>query len=53
VILAMMPIQRWDATEKDSVARLIRAKGSSDEALYLKLMQAHEALRSALIQLGS
>jgi len=53
LLLAMIPVQQWDASEKRLAAQIIRAKGSGDEALYLKLMQEHSPLRAAVISLGS
>lgn len=43
----------WSAAEKRGLARVIKAKATSDESRYLKLMQKHARLRSALIRLGS
>lgn len=51
--LAMIPIDRWETADRQLAARIIRAKGSRDEALYLKLMQKHSPLRAAVIRLGS
>ena len=54
LVLAMIPrISNWDSSDKELAEAIIRAKGSRSEALYLKLMQKHAALRSALIRLGS
>jgi hypothetical protein len=52
-LLAMMPIDQWGPSEKQLAARILRAKASADEALYLKLMQKHSLLRAAVIRLGS
>jgi len=53
-VLAIVPgIERWSPDEKQLVARIIQAKASRDEALYLKLMQKHERLRAGVIRLGS
>ena len=52
-LLAMIPIDSWEPSDKQLAARIIRAKGGGDEALYLKLMQKHSALRAAVISLGS
>jgi hypothetical protein len=52
--LAMIPdLNRWDDSQKQLAAQIIRAKTGNDEARYLKLMQKHVALRRALIRLGS
>jgi hypothetical protein len=53
VLFAMMEIGRWDSSDKQLAARIIRAKGSGDEALYLKLMQQHSSFRAEVIRLGS
>ena len=54
LVLAIVPgIERWSQDEKQLVARIIQAKASRDEALYLKLMQKHERLRAGVIRLGS
>ncbi|MDX6557522.1 MAG: hypothetical protein QOF72_571 [Blastocatellia bacterium] len=53
LLLAMMPIDQWEPSEKQLAARILRAKASADEALYLKLMQKHSPLRAEVIRLGS
>jgi hypothetical protein len=54
VALSMVgDLGRWDKTEKETLARIIRAKARGDESSYLKLMQKHQKLRSAFIGLGS
>jgi hypothetical protein len=53
LLFAMMQIDRWDSADKQLAARIVRAKGSGDEALYLKLMQKHSSLRAEVISLGS
>jgi hypothetical protein len=53
LLLAMMPIDQWERFERLLAARILRAKASADEALYLKLMQKHSPLRAAVIRLGS
>ena len=53
LLLAMMPVESWGSSDRQTAARIIRAKGSGDEALYLNLMQRHKPLRDAVIQLGS
>ena len=53
-VFAMIPnLANWNQPEKELAARIIRAKASADEALYLKLMQRHVLLREALIRFGS
>ena len=46
-------LRKWSAAEKGALARVIRAKAGLDESSYLKLMQKHARLRSAIIKLGS
>jgi len=53
LVLAMVPLDEWSFRDKQLGARLIEAKGSRDEALFLKLMQSHSPLRAAMIRLGS
>jgi len=54
LVLAMIPgVARWSASEKLLAARIISAKASGDEALYLRLMQGHASMRTALIGFGS
>lgn len=54
LVFAMIPnISEWNSSEKTLAERIIRAKGSADEALYLKLMQKHTPFRDALIRFGS
>jgi len=44
---------RWNKVEKEALVKIIRAKATSDESSYLKLMQKHTRLRRAMIKLGS
>jgi hypothetical protein len=53
LVLAMIPIGAWKAEQRQLAARIIRAKASRDEALYLKLMQKHSRFRAAMIRLGN
>ena len=43
----------WSDAEKRALTQVIKAKASSNESRYLKLMQKHARLRTALIKLGS
>jgi hypothetical protein len=53
LVLAMIPgLKQWSAQQKNLAVRIIHAKAGNDEALYLKLMQKHAALRDALMRLG-
>lgn len=54
LVLALVPdLGRWSAKEKDAAARVVRAKSGAEEIRYLRLSQAHERLRRAVIRLGS
>lgn len=53
LVLAMIPLDEWTSGDKQLAVRIIQAKGSRDEALFLKLMQRHPRLRAAVIRLGS
>ena len=46
-------LSRWNEVEKEALVKIVRAKASADESHYLKLMQKHARLRSAIIKLGS
>jgi len=46
-------LHRWSDSEKQALARVVRAKAALDESGYLKLMQKHERLRAVVIRLGS
>jgi hypothetical protein len=46
-------LNRWSDGERQSLLQIIRAKSRSDEGRYLKLMQGHVRLRTAMIKLGS
>jgi hypothetical protein len=52
-VLALIDdLPRWTDAEKQSLARIIRAKATSSDAQYARLMQRHGRLRAALIELG-
>jgi hypothetical protein len=54
VVLSLIPgLDGWKNAEKEHLFRIIQAKASAEESRYLKLMQRHERLRSAIIRLGS
>jgi hypothetical protein len=46
-------LAHWSAADKRMTMRIIRAKATSDESEYLRLMQKHKRLREALLRLGS
>jgi hypothetical protein len=54
--LALSPvpsIARWSRDEKHRLAAIIHAKAGPNETNYLRLLQQHEKLRAAFIQVGS
>jgi hypothetical protein len=52
-VLALVDdLPRWTEAEKQTLARIIRAKATGNDAQYARLMQRHERLRAALIELG-
>ena len=53
MLTAVSDLQDWSRDEKQTLVRVIHAKGALDESSYLKLMQKHARLRSAMISLGS
>lgn len=54
LILSLVPdLPRWTQEEKRTIARIIRAKASADEALYVRLLQQSTKLRAAIIKIGS
>ena len=54
LVLNMIPdLKSWTKDEQEQLVRVVRAKASSDEANYLKLMQRHARLRRSSIKLGS
>lgn len=46
-------LRRWGDKDKQALVRVVRAKAGPNESSYLKLMQKHARLRSAMIKLGS
>jgi hypothetical protein len=54
MVLSLVPeMKSWTAAEKRSLVEIIRAKSGRDEMRYLRLLQRHERLRAAMLQLGS
>ncbi|HEV2717427.1 MAG TPA: hypothetical protein VGU64_19325, partial [Terriglobales bacterium] len=53
VLMLIPDLAEWTHEEKSRLAKIIEAKARQSESLYLKLMQYHERLRAAIIQLGS
>ena len=54
-ILELIPgIHRWSEAERNGISAIAEAKQSrEDEARYLRLMQGHSRLRTAVVELGS
>jgi hypothetical protein len=53
-VLALVPgLARWTNEEKRALVQVIRAKGGSTEAGYLRLMGRHKKLRDAILRMGS
>ncbi|MCA1628458.1 MAG: hypothetical protein LC742_10915, partial [Acidobacteria bacterium] len=46
-------LARWTADEKKALTLIARAKASSDERKYIRLLHRHPRLRAAIIKLGS
>ena len=46
-------LRGWSSKEKEGLLRIIRAKPSLDEMLYLHLTQRHDRLRRALLKAGT
>ena len=53
VINLIPALERWDRDELELLQEILRAKFKGNEARYLKLLQRHARLRSAVIKLGS
>lgn len=54
LVLGLIPdLASWTKAQKHSLARILRTKAGPDEGEYLRLMQRHERLRAALLELGS
>lgn len=53
MLMLVKDLPRWSEDAKQALVKIIRAKATSDESAYLKLMQKHTLLRRAMIQLGS
>lgn len=54
VVLDLAPeIANWTKLQKQTLLKAIRAKASSDETEYLRLLQRHDALKQIFLRLGS
>lgn len=49
----LLDLKGWSDEEKRLLERIVRAKTSTEETTYLKLMRRHERLRREIIKLGS
>jgi hypothetical protein len=52
-LMLVEDLPRWSEDAKQALVKIIRAKATSDESVYLKQMQKHTLLRCAMIKLGS
>jgi hypothetical protein len=53
MLTGVSDLPSWNQVEKQELVKVIRARGALDEGTYLKLMQKHTRLRTAMIKLGS
>jgi hypothetical protein len=54
LVLGQIPeLRGWAEDEKAGAAKILQAKESGAEAIYLRLMQRHTRLRAALLRMGS
>ncbi|HTX54607.1 MAG TPA: hypothetical protein VMD08_14455 [Candidatus Baltobacteraceae bacterium] len=54
LVLALVPdLGRWSVEEKDAIGRIIRTKAAWNEWGFLRLLQSHSRLKTALIKLGT
>jgi hypothetical protein len=54
VVAWLIPeIRTWRSEEKEGLRKIIAAKAGRDEMLYMRLVQKHDALRKAILRLGS
>ena len=49
----LLDLKGWSADEKGLLERIVRAKSSAEETMYLALMRRHDRLRREIIRLGS
>ena len=49
----LLDLKSWGVNDKKLLERIVRAKTSSEETTYLKLMRRHARLRREIIKLGS
>ena len=53
VTLSLVDLNKWSEDDRTALAKVIRAKSTSDESNYLKSMQKHRRLRKEMIRLGA
>ena len=54
LVLALAPsVARWNGEEKRALVAIIRAKAMANETTYLRQLQRYDALREALLRIGS
>jgi hypothetical protein len=52
--LSLIPdLGRWTKAEQRAAAQILEAKESLSEARYLRLMQGHRRMRTAMLELGT
>ncbi len=53
-VLSLVPeLKRWTGNQKQALTQIILAKATAAESDYLRLLQRHDALKAALVALGS
>jgi len=53
-VLSLVPeLESWTSNQQQALTQIILAKATADEAEYLRLLQRHNALKGALVTLGS
>jgi len=53
-VLSLVPeLKRWTSNQKQALTQVILAKVSNEESDYLRLLRRHDALKEALVKLGS
>jgi hypothetical protein len=53
-VLSLIPdLPRWTSDDKDSLREIIAAKAGRTEQRYMRLLQKHQRLRTAILKIGS
>ncbi len=53
-VLSLVPgLKRWSVNQKLALIAAIRSKAAADESTYLRLLQGHDILKNAIVQLGA